>query len=222
MVDILVNNSCKKKKVKRLSSSNLHYYPSAYITKPCDQLFGPQLPSIVCADPVDQPQLQPQPQPPQQHNASKEKQQQQQYQSQMLNDVIGSHSNKENSCKLTRGATASPTKSCIPGLNKPASLHLHHHNYQLHNQPQQQPQQQQQQAQQKQHEDVNACTLTPTSSDDQFSYIPAPKWTKLQNATLEELFKKSRYPKPTELKSLAQRLCVMDTDIEVCLCLKSK
>lgn len=48
-----------------------------------------------------------------------------------------------------------------------------------------------------------------------FEYIPAPRWNKAQNSILEELFKKSRYPKPAELKSFAQRLHVMDTDVEV-------
>lgn len=45
-------------------------------------------------------------------------------------------------------------------------------------------------------------------------YIPAPKWNKVQNSILEEMFKKSRYPKPSELKLFAQRLHVMDSDIE--------
>ncbi len=49
MVDIIFNgNNNKKKRVKRLSaSSTIHYYPSAYITKPCDQLFGINLALIL-------------------------------------------------------------------------------------------------------------------------------------------------------------------------------
>ena len=54
-------------------------------------------------------------------------------------------------------------------------------------------------------------------ADGKFNYIPAPKWNKLQNSQLEELFRKSRYPKPSELKQFAQRLNVMDGDIEVIL-----
>jgi hypothetical protein len=50
---------------------------------------------------------------------------------------------------------------------------------------------------------------------EKFTYIPAPKWNKEQNSQLEELFRKSRYPKPFELKQFAQRLNVMDGDIEV-------
>jgi len=51
-------------------------------------------------------------------------------------------------------------------------------------------------------------------SSDKFDYIPTPKWNKSQNCILEELFKKSRYPKSAELKVLAQSLNVMDTDVE--------
>jgi hypothetical protein len=52
------------------------------------------------------------------------------------------------------------------------------------------------------------------NNNSRFEYIPAPKWNKVQNSMLEEMFKKSRYPKPSELKSFAQKLHVMDSDIE--------
>lgn len=47
------------------------------------------------------------------------------------------------------------------------------------------------------------------------TYIPAPKWNRAQNVILEEAFKKSRFPKQSELKLLAQRLNVMESDVEV-------
>ena len=61
-------------------------------------------------------------------------------------------------------------------------------------------------------QDSGGCGGVPS---ERFDYIPAPKWSKIQNSILEELFKKSRYPKASELKQLAQRFHVMDSDIEV-------
>ncbi len=46
------------------------------------------------------------------------------------------------------------------------------------------------------------------------SYIPAPRWNKTQNGILEELYKKSRFPKTIELKHIASRLNVMDSDVD--------
>jgi hypothetical protein len=56
---------------------------------------------------------------------------------------------------------------------------------------------------------------TSLTNEEKFEYIPTPKWSKLQNSILEELYKKTRYPKAHELKVFAQRFHVMDCDIEV-------
>ena len=53
--------------------------------------------------------------------------------------------------------------------------------------------------------------VTETKADD---YIPAPKWSKSETLLLEELFRKGRYPKGNEIKTIAQQLKVMDTDVE--------
>ena len=45
-------------------------------------------------------------------------------------------------------------------------------------------------------------------------YIPAPKWTKIQIVLLEELYRKGRFPKTSEIKQTAQKLKVMDSDVE--------
>jgi hypothetical protein len=62
--------------------------------------------------------------------------------------------------------------------------------------------------------ETNHSSIINFNENSRFEYIPTPKWNKVQNSLLEEMFKKSRYPKPSELKSFAQRLHVMDSDIE--------
>ena len=126
------NNSInKKKKVKRLSSTR--YYPTAYISNPCDQLFGPPL--------------------------------------EVANNSFNSSNN--NNSELT-------INNNIINLQD-TSL-------------------------------VSQTTNNDLSLND--NYIPAPKWTKIQNGVLEVFFKKSRYPKQTDLKLFAQKLSVMDSDID--------
>ena len=139
------NHIAKKKKVKRLSgplntgittvssnsvNANSYYYPSNYISKPCDQLFGPQPfePAMTSLDSTE---------------------------NESLSDSFSTN-------------------------------HIEKANNSFN-------------------EDAN---------EENFEYIPAPKWNKLQNSILEELYKKTRYPKPHELKMCAQRFNVMDCDIE--------
>jgi hypothetical protein len=193
-----VIGNARKRKVKRLSgpsssssSSSSTYYPSAFINKPCDQLFGPQ--PLDCSlnnlirggvnvkqssfdisnqsfndDPL--------------FNKSLDE-------SMVSNgslDVIRHAASSSLSLSLSKeNVHTSPTPSLIQMENSDASS-------------------------------SSCCAVAVT--DGKFNYIPAPKWNKLQNSQLEELFRKSRYPKPSELKQFAQRLNVMDGDIEV-ICL---
>jgi hypothetical protein len=122
------NSSNKKKKVKRLSSTR--YYPTAYISNPCDQLFGPPLEVA-------------------------------------NNSYINNNNNSNNDNEIHN--------------NQDTSL-------------------------------VSQTTNNDLSLND--NYIPAPKWTKIQNGLLEDFFKKSRYPKQTDLKLFAQKLSVMDSDVD--------
>lgn len=139
----------KRKRVKRLSStSQIQYYPSAFITKPCEQLFGPT--------PFDYSLIS--------------------FESGLKDKSFNSVSNESHSDDLN---PIENSFSCVC-----ASI---------------------------EHEKIKPDVI----GNEKFEYIPAPKWSKIQNAILEELFKKSRYPKPTELKTLAQRFHVMDSDIEV-------
>lgn len=146
-MDRVVSN--KRKRVKRLSStSQIQYYPSAFITKPCEQLFGPT--------PFDYQLMN--------------------FESGLKDKSFNSVSNESHSDDLN---PIENSFNCVCAAIE--------------------------------HENVKPEVIT----SEKFEYIPAPKWTKIQNAILEELFKKSRYPKPAELKTLALRFHVMDSDIEV-------
>lgn len=131
MNQVIINN--KKKKVKRLSSTS--YYPSAYISNPCDQLFGPAFDTSLANNETNQDDLN-----------------------------ISSKSNHDSI--LSENTT-----------NVENELHI---------------------------------------APSHIPYIPAPKYNKTQNGILEEFFKKSRFPKQSDLKLLAQRLNVMESDVEVC------
>ena len=177
MVDRIIGNN-RKRKVKRLSGSaltNSSYYPSAFINKPCDQLFGPQ--PLDCS----------------------------------INSVKNSLESSNNSIHDTSdygdrecSFSNSINTSACNSKNTTAEILIKH-------------------AICLTKENATTITTTTTStrieaeniSSEKFTYIPAPKWNKIQNSLLEELFRKSRYPKPTELKQFAQRLNVMDSDIEV-------
>ena len=154
MVDRVVGNN-RKKKVKRLSNST-NYYPTAFISRPCDQLFGPQ--PLDCS----------------------------------ISSIASLDSNnaKENSFS---GGVSSETS--LVSNDYICNKSLTHDNS----------------AEQMRYDKENSKL----DSMEKFDYIPAPKWNKIQNSLLEELFKKSRYPKPHELKAFAQRFNVMDSDIEV-------
>jgi hypothetical protein len=45
-------------------------------------------------------------------------------------------------------------------------------------------------------------------------YIPTPKWTRDQISILEDIFKKGRFIKSNEIKTLAQKFKVMENDVE--------
>lgn len=177
----------RKKKVKRLSSASQlvqnsaastttttasAYYPSAYITNPCDQLFGPPQLFDCSGDGGASKQEA----PPSSLDTSKTSQSDRSF---LANSsLIGEHA--------TVAVAAEDQASSIDGLEN-VSLHS-----------------------------VDLAHNNSSGTHDRFDYIPTPKWTKIQNSILEELFKKSRYPKSNELKTLAQRFHVMDSDIEVC------
>lgn len=158
MVNKIIINNSKKKKIKRLSAN--HYYATAFISNPCDQLFGPPLNCSVNGE-INQ----------------KEK---------SLNNSIDQNSSITNS---------SITNSSINDTNLEDSK-----------------------------SSVNVTSISGDNRENEkvvvdvahekFEYIPTPKWNKIQTCIMEELFKKSRYPKPNELKVLSQRLNVMDTDVE--------
>ena len=61
---------------------------------------------------------------------------------------------------------------------------------------------------------VVAEKATTTTVVEHVEYIPTPKWSKSQLVTLEELYRKSRFPKANEIKIIAQQLKVMDNDAE--------
>ena len=190
-----VIGNARKRKVKRLSgpsSISSTYYPSAFINKPCDQLFGPQplecsLNTLIRGGVVNVKQ------------SSIDSSNQSLNDDPLFNksldesmvsngslDVIRHAASSSLSLSLSKeNVYTSPTPSLIQMENSDASS-------------------------------SSCCAVA--VADGKFNYIPAPKWNKLQNSQLEELFRKSRYPKPSELKQFAQRLNVMDGDIEV-ICL---
>lgn len=167
----------RKKRVKRLSSAsqlplnntniagnnNSAYYPTAFITNPCDQLFGPPQLFSDCNDSTAKPD-------------------------QSLNMSKTSHN--DNSSLL--GDQSTLDVGCDSDNHQSSSLNRTHESGISEN-----------------------TALMNNDAHERFDYIPTPKWTKIQNSILEELFKKSRYPKSNELKTLAQRFHVMDSDIEV-------
>lgn len=164
----------KKRKVKRLSNQNA-YYLSAFISNPCEQLFGPSLAYSIdlntSADQKDKSSL---------TNDSN------------LDDLeTSAKSETETQATLVPPVTTSTEVAPTPvhETDRPVSV-----------------------------EPLNAELTAPPPAqqhENSFEYIPAPRWNKAQNSILEELFKKSRYPKSAELKQTAQRLHVMDTDVEV-------
>jgi hypothetical protein len=161
-------NNGKKKRVKRLSSANTsiagassssHYYESAFITKPCDQLFGPQTFDFDTGTATTT-------------EADK--------------SVTSANTSLTNEQEIAHLATTF-NSSCSGTVDKENARQL----------------------------DVSNTSESSSANVMRGGeYIPAPKWNKLQNSMMEEIFKKSRYPKSNELKALAQKLHVMDTDIE--------
>lgn len=159
----MMNNSSRRKRVKRLSGTllcnqiqagtvvsnvdnsggldenvikNSYYYQSKYITRPCEQLFGPQTTFI--DHPIS----------PLSH---------------IHHDLLSSN------------------EHVVDNLDDDIEHHHHHHG---------------------------------NSGISTADYIPTPRWNKVQNAMLEEWYKKSRYPKANEIKIISQRFHVMDCDIE--------
>jgi hypothetical protein len=174
----------KKRKIKRLSGSlgiNLltsnssnnsncsssYYYPSNYITNPCDQLFGPQtFDSIINLSTSSSSSLS-----SDLHNTT-------------TSSLLHHHHHHQSSQDIVDRSSCSVFDSPPP----PSSLTVSSININHNNNPE---------------------------NDENFDYIPTPKWNKIQNALMEELYKKTRFPKANELKCLAQRFNVMDCDIEV-------
>ena len=174
-----VIGNARKRKVKRLSgSTSSSYYPSAFINKPCDQLFGPQpldcsLNSLLhgnsniniksnsssnsivkhCLDCSNQ-SLNDDP---------------------LMNKSLDGSMISNGSLDVIRHATSISLSSCLSKENlhasssSPTSSLIHTENSDASS--------------------SSCCAV----SDGKFNYIPAPKWNKLQNSLLEELFRKSRY-----------------------------
>lgn len=173
MVNKIIINNSKKKKIKRLSAN--HYYASAFISNPCDQLFGPPL-DCSLTNPDGLPQ----------HTKDSIK---------SLNSSIDT-SSSTTSCSITNSSindtNLEDSKSSllnVVGLNCDGGGGGNLEN-------------------------IEKLFVDVTTAHEKFEYIPTPKWNKMQTCILEELFKKSRYPKANELKLLSQRLNVMDTDVE--------
>jgi hypothetical protein len=206
MVDRIVLNNLhqlhnKKKKVKRLSAIqqllNTQYYPTAYISKPCDQLFGPQpfeytstTTTAVALNTTTSSSC----------NTS------------LLDTSLGSTATtRTNQDKSFNSSLASETTQedviqlMVVNNNGPTTKGRVVENTTSHGLDADNGKENRQQSQ--------ASGLV--ANTERYDYIPAPKWSKIQNSTLEELFKKSRYPKSSELKLLAQGFHVMDSDIEV-------
>jgi hypothetical protein len=191
MVDRIIGNN-RKRKVKRLSgstsSSNLgvnlnSYYPSAFINKPCDQLFGPQ--PLDCS-----------------LNKSLEIRNIVKNCLECSSSITNNNSINDDSASLTNksGYSVPAESGEYSPLSLNTSINLNIENSSI---------------------SVSKSVVITDSeyginsiTTEKFTYIPAPKWNKIQNSVLEELFRKSRYPKPSELKQFAQRLNVMDSDIE--------
>jgi hypothetical protein len=170
MVNKIIINNSKKKKIKRLSANR--YYATAFISNPCDQLFGPPLDSSL----------------PLSDNHRKET-------SRSLNNSLEVESSVGNSSITNSSISETNLEDSKSSLNVNSQVNGHS----LEN-----------------NEKVYASGgPIATNCENKFEYIPTPKWNKMQTCILEELFKKSRYPKPNELKSLSQRLNVMDNDVEV-------
>lgn len=246
MVNKQIVNNPKKKKVKRLSANT--YYPSAFISNPCEQLFGPSLNysidlDVSASDP----------------NKSTNSLANESANNESTGSAIApGHQDSPSSLNSLEAAVNQQPIVNIhhqPDLN--FNHHHHHHNnnnnnsHHHHQQQQQQPQSlasstssiftnssnsnssyatndyaaadtafesstiYQPTSQQHQQQPSYESSIENSQNSYDFEYIPAPRWNKAQNSILEELFKKSRYPKPAELKSFAQRLHVMDTDVEV-------
>lgn len=178
MVNKVIINNSKKKKIKRLSANR--YYATAFISNPCDQLFGPPLDSSL----------------PISDNQRREV-------SRSLNNSLEVESSVGNSSLTSTPSSISET--CLE--DSKSSLHTNSQiaGHLLENN--------------KINNSNNKLHVSdgPATNENKFEYIPTPKWNKMQTCILEELFKKSRYPKPNELKSLSQRLNVMDNDVEVIL-----
>ena len=155
----------KKKKIKRLSSNR--YYATAFISNPCDQLFGPPLNCSLANSSCE--------------TTAKEK------------SFNVSMTNFDYTCITNSSMNADNNNLEDSKLSLDAKILNEVENILADN--------------------VSSAIID--RSSDKFDYIPTPKWNKSQNCILEELFKKSRYPKSAELKVLAQSLNVMDTDVEV-------
>jgi len=168
MVNKIIINNNKKKKIKRLSANR--YYATAFISNPCDQLFGPPLDSSLSLSDNQRIEV-----------------------SKSLNNSLEVESSVGNS-SLTSSSISETcledTKSSLQ-VNSQISGHLSENT-----------------------ENSNKLHASDGLIENKFEYIPTPKWNKMQTCILEELFKKSRYPKSNELKSLSQRLNVMDNDVE--------
>lgn len=182
----------KKRKVKRLSNQNA-YYLSAFISNPCEQLFGPSLAYSIdlntSADQKDKSSLT--------NNDSN------------LDDLETSAKSETE----IQTATTVPVPPTTTSTEIARQTHVHideeHRPVSVVDPP---PSNQNKNA-----EPVVAPAAAAAQQqlhENSFEYIPAPRWNKSQNSILEELFKKSRYPKSAELKQTAQRLHVMDTDVE--------
>lgn len=179
MVNKIIINNSKKKKIKRLSANR--YYATAFISNPCDQLFGPPLDSSLPLSDSQRREV-----------------------SRSLNNSLEVESSVGNSSLASTPSSISETcledskfslhaNSQITGNLLEKNENNNKSNNKLH------------------------VSDGPATNENKFEYIPTPKWNKMQTCILEELFKKSRYPKPNELKSLSQRLNVMDNDVEVIL-----
>jgi len=167
MVNKIIINNGKKKKIKRLSSN--HYYATAFISNPCDQLFGPPLDCSLETNHQKEPTN---------NNTNTNK---------SLNNSLDNNSSITNNNSINDKSLEDSSKTSLLSNGSTSDQNL---------------------------ENNEKILVNVTSTHERFEYIPTPKWNKIQTCILEELFKKSRYPKQNELKLLSQRLNVMDTDVE--------
>jgi hypothetical protein len=179
MVDRVIGNN-RKKKVKRLSAPNSasQYYPSAFISKPCEQLFGPQPFDLLNTSDSST------------NNYSKA------LRDKSFNSLTSESISNDASLSQSANSSVIERENSTPTCSS-SSTNILTNKSLLEN-----------------FTDTNAISNVNNSNNDKFEYIPAPKWNKLQNAILEEFFRKTRYPKQHELKLFAQRFHVMDSDIE--------